>query len=52
MVCLAIPNSRPLSRAAAAVYDIVRKILVGEVEQGNWRGGQIRSGTRGHFPDR
>jgi LysR family nitrogen assimilation transcriptional regulator len=52
MVCLAIPNSRPLSRAAAVVYDIVRKILVGEVEQGNCRGGQIRSGTTEHFPDR
>ena len=46
VVCLAIPNSRPLSKAAAVAYDIVRNIMVGEVEQGNWRGGQVRSSIK------
>ncbi|WP_169054355.1 LysR family transcriptional regulator [Nitratireductor sp. XY-223] len=40
-VCLAVPNSRPLSRAAKAAYDIVRDVMVRDVETGDWRGGVI-----------
>ncbi len=43
-VCLATPNSRPLSKAAIAVYDIVRHVMSAEVESGNWRGGHIVEG--------
>ncbi len=40
-VCLAVPNARPLSSSAAATYDIVKRVMETEIENGNWRGGQI-----------
>lgn len=40
-VCLAVPNSRPLSNAAAAAYNIVRQTMVNEAENGNWKSGKI-----------
>ncbi len=40
-VCLARPKMRPLSTAAAAAYDIVRKTIIDEANNGNWRGGIV-----------
>ena len=42
-VCLATPNNRPLTKAAAAAYDVVRKVMILEVIAGNWRGAQVVS---------
>jgi LysR family nitrogen assimilation transcriptional regulator len=40
-ICLAVPNSRPLSAVATAAYGIVRQTMVSEVENGNWKGGRL-----------
>ena len=42
-VCLVRPKARPLSASAAAAYDIVRKTILRETEEGNWRGGMVLS---------
>ncbi len=49
-VCLAIPNTRPLSKSAKAVYDIVRQTLLNEVNKGNWKSGQVVENPQSSAP--
>jgi len=44
-VCLAVPNSRPLTATAAAAYNIVRQTMVDEVQNGEWRGAILLDGA-------
>lgn len=41
-ISLGIPNIRPLTPVSQAVYDVVRDVLISEVQNGNWKGEVIK----------
>jgi LysR family transcriptional regulator, nitrogen assimilation regulatory protein len=44
-VCLGVANSRPLTATANAAYGIVRRTMIDEVKNGEWRGAVILDGA-------